>query len=419
MIEIFGSILNMSLSGSLAVMIVIAVRALLRKYPKKYSYWLWAIAAFKLLCPISLWSAYRTLTYRSVETPEETSGFSPAAVLDAAEESIKRLMIGSGTAKVLMVIWAIGVTVLLTMVIVKSAMLHIDLKDAHQVSGNIYHSSKVSSPFVFGIFRPRVYVPLDMAPDESYPLIKHEVTHIKRKDLLFKSVGIFALALHWFNPLVWLALRLFERDMEMSCDEDVIRAFEGIDRAEYCTSLVNYARMSNAPKYSVMPVSFGKQDVKMRVQNILKYENISGSATVAAILLFALAVTGCIFTPDYEKIEIEGTSTITEKAIVNKARITEPVTETEEAEPEETTVEEVPETEATVAVEEPETKETINKDIFKHPVFGGGSKKDPDEEDKKDEESEEKKDNNSSDADLENVLDDLSEDITSTEETAE
>ena len=205
----------------------------------------------------------------------------------------------------------------------------------------------------------------------------------------------------------------------MSCDEDVIRAFEGIDRAEYCTSLVNYARMSNAPKYSVMPVSFGKQDVKMRVQNILKYENISVSATVAAILLFALAVTGCIFTPDYEKIEIEGTSTITEKAIVNKARITEPVTETEEAEPEETTVEEVPETEATVAVEEPETKETINKDIFKHPVFGGGSKKDPDEEDKKDEESEEKKDNNSSDADLEDVLDDLSEDITSTEETAE
>lgn len=323
MTDIFEMILNLSLTGSLVILLLLAVRLPLSKMSRKYAYRLWFLAAVKLVCPLSLWpllSRFQNVKAPAAAVTDAAVKAVPAAgkavakisetpVIHAAEqvvtESPENLTIGADIAQILTAVWAAGAILLFLSVVIKAVSTARGLRGAEHVKDNIYRSHKVSSPFVFGIFRPRIYMPKELS-EQDYPfLLRHEQTHVRRHDLVFKAIWIAILSIHWFNPLVWLAYRLFERDMEMSCDEEVVKLINRELRADYCSSLVNYARLSNRPKSMIVPVGFGKKDVKVRIESIMKYRELSKKASIAAILTFTLAATGCIFSPENKELKVE------------------------------------------------------------------------------------------------------------------
>lgn len=338
MTDIFELIINLSLTGSLVILLLLAVRIPLNRISKKYSYRLWALAAVKLVCPVSLWSVVTRINSMKTSSAPVASAVADNAVkavsetgktaaevivpakiqevhtgaMQAAAVPADHLTLGFDIAQILTAVWIAGAVILLLLTVIKAVRTARGLRTAEHVSGNIYRSYKVSSPFVFGIIRPRIYMPKELT-EEDYPfLLRHEQTHIRRHDLVFKIIWIALLSVHWFNPLVWIAYRFFERDMEMSCDEEVIKQIDRESRADYCSSLVNFARLSNQPKSMIIPVNFGKNDVKERIESIMKYRKLSKKASAAAILTFALAATGCIFSPDKKELKVEVPTAATE-----------------------------------------------------------------------------------------------------------
>ena len=351
--ELFDIVLDLTLSGSIVIAIVLLARRIMSRFPKKYSYILWLVAAFKLLCPWSpsakfsffnlipldkagiarttaaahnATSATGNVTSNAVRQTAEMAGrqmMADSAERAARAASAARTINEAGAAArpasaispvsstaassqidvttILMLIWIAGILILTSLVIFKTIMVCRKLRDSKNISENIYSSSVIVSPFVFGVLRPRIYMPQGLTDDEYEYLLLHEKTHIKRKDMLFKALGIAILIIHWFNPLVWLAYRLFEMDMEMSCDEAVIRNIDKKIRADYCMSLVTYAKKSTVPKYLVVPISFGRKDVKARIEHIMKYKKVTKTATAASLLTVALIATGCFFGPSENK----------------------------------------------------------------------------------------------------------------------
>ena len=392
MTDIFELILNLSLMATPVILLLIAARLPLNRISKKYSYRLWVLAAFKLVCPVSLWSVvtrlFDNMSYSSgsvadkvaVNAVKATSAAKDTAVeiiapvnmqemhteaVQTAVQSSNNLTIGADIAKVLTAIWIAGAVILLLITVIKAVKTAHGLRGAEHVSGNIYCSYKVSSPFVFGIIRPRIYMPKDL-PEEDYSfLLSHEQTHIRRHDLIYKVIWISLLSVHWFNPLVWIAYRLFERDMEMSCDEEVIKRIDKESRADYCSSLVNFARLSNQPMSVIMPVNFGKNDVKARIESIMKYRKLTKKASAAAILTFALAATGCIFSPDKKELKVNLPTSETTAETTAAETTVETTAETTAAE---TTVETTAaETAAETTVETTANKET-EKEAEKDPT---------------------------------------------------
>ena len=322
MIEIFESVLNLTLTGSVVILLIIATRFLLRKIPTKYIYGLWAVAAFKLLCPKSPSSVMSVFNYlprkKITVAPTAVTKISvPAQAVRRTVGSVARPAVTSAASSpraatessvgiwhVLMIVWIAGMLLLTIGVIYKTVKIYMSLRNTKRIQGNVYTGPSVSSPFVFGILSPRIYMPEGLSDKEFQYLLCHEKTHIRRKDMIFKAIGISTLIVHWFNPLVWIAFRLFERDMEMSCDEEVIKNIDNSLRADYCMSLVTYARKSTVPKYLVVPISFGKKDVKVRINNIMKYRKMTKLLSAASLALVAVIATGCFFSANDKKVEI-------------------------------------------------------------------------------------------------------------------
>ena len=203
---------------------------------------------------------------------------------------------------VLSTVWltgALGITVFCS---VQYVMLKRKLKSAKKTGGNVYVSDKISAPFVFGFFVPRIYLPDFLEKDEKEYVLLHERTHIRHGDWLIKIIGVFAVAVHWFNPLVWLAYMLFEQDIEMSCDESVVAGMDAYLKQVYAMSIVSFAKQSNSKRYLVTPLgfskaNFSKTEVTNRVKNIINFKQ--GKMVTAVIITAVLLVigAGCSFNP--------------------------------------------------------------------------------------------------------------------------
>ncbi len=359
MTTLFETILNLTLTGSVVIAIVLLARMLMVRFPKKYSYMLWAVAAFKLLCPKtprSILSVFNLIRIREIGATSAPAVHSltavrPVAVASKAAAPAMRPAVRTAEVavskapeitiwNVFAVIWITGMIIITTLILVKTIMLVLRLRKAQSVDGKVYYSPNVSAPFVFGLLRPRIYMPIGLSEDEYHYLLLHEQTHIRRKDMIFKAVGIITLIVHWFNPLVWVAFRFFEKDMEMSCDEAVIKNISKSVRADYCESLVTYARKSTVPKYLVLPLSFGKKDIKARIKNIMKYKKLTMPVTVASLALVAIVATGCFFSPSEKKVVVESKEQTGSVGLDNLAfkGTEETADETEATEPSETTL---------------------------------------------------------------------------------
>lgn len=308
----FIPILNMSLTGSLVILAVLAMRILLRKVPCIFSYCLWAVVLFRLLCPISFTAKFSPLTALPAPVTEhgrieyisedilqyqqsgvnplisEADNIAPIIQQDAVtgKESLYStdllLRIASG-------IWFAGVLGMTLYSILTLTRLKKKLKTASRERDNIYITETISTPFVIGLIQPRIYLPSTLGRDEMRYILLHEQIHLKRGDHIVKIVSFIALCLHWFNPLVWAAFFLSGKDMEMSCDETVIRKIGSGVKKEYTTSLLCLStgkRIVNG-----IPLAFGEGDTGSRIKNVLRYKKpASLAAGIAAVICAVAAV---------------------------------------------------------------------------------------------------------------------------------
>ncbi len=334
MSTLFFKVLEMSLMGSVVILITILARFLLRNRSKRFIMILWAVVALRLIVPFGFESAFSIFNYLPLPTqaapaieevseaalPDNNSGayeapvnyaeFNNADAPAAAEvpgDQVKEAPSDNKAVvktlpdfkSVVAVIWFTGMVVLTTYFSIRFIDLKDKLKNARKIDRHVYESDNVRSPFVFGLFVPKMYLPDTLDETEREYVMAHERTHIRHGDWIKKYLGIAVLAIHWFNPLVWLAFVLFEQDIEMSCDETTISSLDAELRKAYAISIVSYAKASNNSnkKYMVTPLGFSKNafckaEVKKRVMNIVNFKKGTKVTTIvilAAVLVLAAA----------------------------------------------------------------------------------------------------------------------------------
>ena len=306
--RIFLTVLNMSLTAGYCILAVILLRFFLRRQPKIFSYLLWSVVLFRLLCPFSVSSSYSLLR---VNTDLFSSDIMRAWNIDDSSEGVQETTIAaaiSGTEsepdtlahpdrnaesaagtwrKVIAVcarVWLTGIFVLILYSVGTVLRLRRSLTNAVPTEENQYEAEGIATPSVLGLCRPRIYLPAHLQEEEKRYALAHEKVHIARKDHLVKIAFYAAACLHWFNPLAWLAFALMENDMEMSCDEAVLGKLGAGVKKEYSRSLL--ALSTGETRFWSGPLAFGEGGVKGRVRNILAYRK----RTVLAVLLAAAVI---------------------------------------------------------------------------------------------------------------------------------
>ena len=301
--RLFPIVCNMSLTASVVILAVLAVRLLLRRAPKVFAYALWAVVLFRLLCPVSVTSAVslmgalgapaqeRTAVTSVVEyvpadimirgtapavtqlpqppLPAETGGAVSDAPADTAPAAVPAMSFNEPVF-ILTLIWLAGMVLLLAYSLVSLLRLRRRLVGAVQLEDNIYLADHIPSPFVMGLFRPKIYLPSILTETERGYILRHEQYHLRRRDHLVKFLSFLALCIHWFNPLVWAAFILSGKDMEMSCDEAVVRELGEDIRADYSASLLSLA--TGRRIVAGMPLAFGEGDTGSRIRNLLNWK---------------------------------------------------------------------------------------------------------------------------------------------------
>jgi len=294
MTALFISILNMSISASIVALVVMIVRIPMKKVPKIFSYALWFVVLFRLICPFSFESSFsfmptsinvipQDIIY--VDTPINTA-ISNNLQLSGSEKNINLIHIGLEIAGY---VWFFVFIALLLYAVIGYARFKRHVYYATLVRDNIYETDKIKTPFVLGFIRPRIYIPIGIDQVEQDYILKHEQTHIKRYDYFIKPFAFIIFTLHWFNPIMWVAYFLMSKDIEMSCDEAVLRKADEDIRYVYSSSLLNLS----VKKVSLLtPLAFGESDVKDRVKNVLRFKKPSRVIIVVAVILVTILSVG-------------------------------------------------------------------------------------------------------------------------------
>lgn len=313
---VFQQVVSMSLTASLVILAICGARLLLRQAPKKFSYWLWAGAAFRLVCPFSFPAAFSLLALApAAQTVSETGpltevSYLPGAGLpeaapgvgaaDAALPQAAGAVQALGLWEVLGLVWLLGAAALVVGALAAYLRVKGQVATAVKFAHNVYECGAFRSPFVLGFFRPKIYIPFGLEPRQREHVLCHESAHIQRRDYLVKPLGFLLLAIHWFNPLVWLAFHLMSRDMEMSCDEKVLSQLGEEARREYSLSLLSIGSRRRFPAPN--PLAFGETGVKERVVNVMKFRRAKRWVTVAAAVAVVAVTAACAANPAGESL---------------------------------------------------------------------------------------------------------------------
>ncbi len=315
--ELFLKIINMSISASWLILAVLILRLVLKKAPKWVNVLLWGIVAIRLICPITIESPI-SLIPNTIGNGELVSNWMDDyiddidihhpdsvyydAAIGAGREPIsdgeggyyvvtkhdqlgEPATIENTVMPVLSVVWASGMVVFALYTFISYFRLRRKLDTAVLCRDNIYQSENVSSPFVLGIIKPKIYLPFKMDSQDLEHVVAHEQAHIRRKDHWWKPLGFLLLTIHWFNPLMWLAYVLLCRDIELACDEKVIKELGNEQRADYTQALV--ACSVNRRMIAACPLAFGEVGVKERVKSVMNYKK-------PAFWVIILAVIACV-----------------------------------------------------------------------------------------------------------------------------
>lgn len=322
MTELFYTILNMSISASILVLVVLLLRLVFRRAPKWVSVLLWGLVAIRLICPFAPETQLSLMPEREWVTedapieeenmwfdsvaPERLPVDTPADPAIGPDDtfhyypldppaSIRRNV---SLPFVMCCIWLAGVAGMLAYMLVSYLCVLRRVRSAKLFRDNIYISESVASPFVLGFFRPRIYLPENMDAVSMSYVIAHEEAHLRRRDHLWKPFGFLLLAVHWFNPLIWLAYILLCRDIEMACDERVVRGMNEVERADYSEALLECSVSRRL--ITACPLAFGETGVKERIRSVLNYKKPVFWIIVLAVI--ACAVVAVCFLTDPVKV---------------------------------------------------------------------------------------------------------------------
>lgn len=329
MAAVFNCILQMSITASYVIIVVLVLRILLRKAPKKYSYYLWSAVMFRLCCPFSFSSVLSifNLTLRKgnsividlsdvpvssgVDSDPKDSSISfgipqlsenirntfgtgvsavtPQTQIPEPSDVQPGMIFGIDVNEVVRMIWLAGTVVLLMYAAVTFIRMYRKLKFSVRVSDRI-RQAEIRSPFLFGLIHPVIYIPFGLDPQTEELAIAHESYHMKRKDHYIRTIAFLLLCIHWFNPFCWIAYFLMIRDMEMSCDEHVLTGRVGAE-VQYSNALLSFA---TGKRFAVAgPISFGESNIKERIINVLRFRNAGKMTTAAAALICILTLISC------------------------------------------------------------------------------------------------------------------------------
>lgn len=312
MANVFIEILNMSITASIVITAILIIRLVLKRAPKKYSYLLWSVAAFRLCIPYSFQSVFSIFSLSPVDISmaqkynEAGMYYFNADVLNSNGSSMLRddLPIvdnpvfaytqGYDINAFWYYAWLVVMAALILYGLISYMHFYHKMKTAVLMSENIYQSDIIKSPFILGIIKPKIYIPFGLDEQTTQYVISHERYHIKRLDHIVKLFAYLILCVYWFNPLCWLAFVLMSRDMEMSCDEKVIRQNDNVKKA-YSMALLSFATGKHFPSPS--PLSFSEGGAKGRIKNALAWKKPKIWISVMAVLICAAVITGCALNP--------------------------------------------------------------------------------------------------------------------------
>lgn len=320
--ELFLKIVNMSISASWLVLVVLILRFVLKKAPKWVNILLWGIVAIRLICPFSFESALSLIP--SAETfPEKViSGpsFDVQTGITPVDNRINDYLgdryfegvtvpanNGNNIMTILTIVWTIGILLLVAYTVISYWRLRRKVDTAVRYKDNIFQSENVKSPFVLGIIKPRIYLPFNMNGQDLEHVVAHEQAHIHRKDHWWKPFGFLLLTIHWFNPLVWLAYVLLCRDIELACDERVIKELGNEQRADYIQALV--ACSVNRRMIAACPLAFGEVGVKDRVKSVMNYKKPAFWGVVLAVIVCVFVAVCFLTNPVTKNNGTDGTVT--------------------------------------------------------------------------------------------------------------
>ena len=306
--ELFLKIINMSISASWLVLAVLLLRFVLKKAPKWVNVLLWGIVAVRLAFPFSIESALSLIP--SAETIPPNIGMNTTPTINSGINAINNAvnpiisqsntpMAGASvnplqiTIGIFEYIWIFGMIALALYTAISYWRLHRKVDTAVRYKDNIFQSENVKSPFVLGIIKPRIYLPFNMNGQDLEHVVAHEQAHIHRKDHWWKPLGFLLLTIHWFNPLMWLAYVLLCRDIELACDEKVIKELGNEQRADYMQALV--ACSVKRRMIAACPLAFGEVGVKERVKSVMNYKKPAFWVIIIAVII-CVGVAACFLT---------------------------------------------------------------------------------------------------------------------------
>ena len=304
MSAVFLKILNMSITASWLIAAAVLIRLLLKKAPKWISCLLWALVAIRLVCPFSFESVLSLIpssqtiptniavqsepqidsgitAVNDVINPVITEWFAPATA-----ESVNPLQI---IIPIAAYIWVAGIIVLLAFALISYIKLNKTVSVCVPVREGVLACDEIKAPFILGVFRPVIYVPSSMNGETLDYVVRHETAHLKRHDHWWKPLGFLLLAVYWFNPLCWIAYILLCRDIEMACDEKVVRDMDKYDIAGYSQALLDCS-FQGKRMIAACPLAFGEVGVKERVRSVLNYRKPALWIIVAALVICVVVV---------------------------------------------------------------------------------------------------------------------------------
>ncbi|MHB1453794.1 MAG: M56 family metallopeptidase [Saccharofermentanales bacterium] len=305
--ETFYWVLNMSIIGTATGLMVLLCRKF-RALPRLAVYLLWLIPLTRLWVPfgissrfslLSLLSQFTTKTipfYESNQLPELVFTNYMMAAQDYNPVVYKTTMLDL-VFRISSLVWVVVFVALLLTMLLLYYFTRAELKNAILLRDNIYRSATITSPAVYGIFRPRIILPAGTADEELPMILLHEQAHIARRDNLFRTIALLTACLHWFNPLTWIFLKLFFEDMELACDAKILKKMDHEDMKQYASALIGFAGKEDK---GLFVSAFGGAKVRVRVQHILSYKSLSRISAVFLVLLltaiaFALLTNAQIF----------------------------------------------------------------------------------------------------------------------------
>ena len=308
MTTLFLGFLNRSLSAAVLIFAVVLVRLVFKKAPRWLLCVLWALAAVRLVCPVSIESVLSLIPSAEPVQPEIVYSAAPAitsgipavdaivnpplqaAFTPSPAQSANPLQILTWIAAW---VWLGGCAVLVLYAVVSALRLRLRVRTAVRLEGNVFQSEFVPSPFILGVLRPRIYLPFRLEPGAQDMVLAHERAHLRRGDQLWKPLGFLLLTAYWFNPVCWLAYVLFCRDIEAACDEKVVRELGDGCKAAYSRALLQ----CSVPRRMITacPLAFGETGVRGRIQSVLNYKKPAFWLVLAAVVV-SIAVAVCFLT---------------------------------------------------------------------------------------------------------------------------